>query len=107
MRLPARLVALDFNLAVVLCDLSQFGARIEREGKLLPCCEVVLTWYDFEAFGRIIWSHSGESGISFYDPIPPNWLIATRDLDDAEHLKDNRDLVRRQAQEWVKGQTRI
>jgi hypothetical protein len=64
-RLPARLVALEFNLPVILCDLSQFGARTEEGGKPLPYCDVVLTWQGFEAFGRILWSHSGESGISF------------------------------------------
>lgn len=106
-RLPARLVAIDFNLPVILCDLARHGARIERENQLLPCCDVVLTWHQFEAFGRIKWSHSGESGISFYDPIPPQWLIATRDHDDAERLRDRRELARRHAQEWVKGQTRI
>jgi hypothetical protein len=106
-RLAARLVALDFNLPVILCDLSKSGARIEAAGSPLRCCEVVLTWHEFEAFGRIMWSHSGETGIGFYDPIPAELLIATRDLGQVDHRRDNRELVRRHALEWVKGQSRI
>jgi hypothetical protein len=106
-RLPARLVALDFNLPVILCDLSKSGARIEAAGMPLRCCDVVLTWREFEAFGRILWSHSGETGIGFYDPIPPEWLIATRDLGQVDDRKDNRERNRRHAQEWVRGLTRI
>jgi hypothetical protein len=104
-RLPARLIALDFNLSVILCDLSRYGGRVERSGMPLKCCDVVLTWHECEAFGRILWSHSGESGIGFYDPIPLEWLIATRDLDGNAHLRDDRELNRRHAHEWVKGQT--
>jgi PilZ domain len=106
-RLPARLAALDFSLPVTLCDLSKSGARIESAGLPLKCCDVVLTWREFEAFGRIMWSHSGETGIGFYDPIPPEWLIATRDLGEVDHRKDYRESNRRHAQEWVRGQTRI
>jgi hypothetical protein len=106
-RLPARLVTLDFNRSAMLRDLSKSGARVETTGLPLKCCDVVLTWYKFEAFGRIMWSHSGESGIGFYDPIPPEWLIATRDFDQVDHSSDLRELNRRHAQDWVKGQTRI
>jgi hypothetical protein len=106
-RLAARLVALDYNLSVILCDLSKFGARIQTTGMPLKCCDVVLTWHEFEAFGRILWSHSGESGIGFYDPIPQRWLMATRDLGQVDHRKDHRELQRRHAQDWVKGLTRI
>ncbi len=105
--LPARLVALDFNLTVTLRDLSKSGGRIERAGMPLKSCDVVLSWLEFEAFGQIMWSHSGETGIGFYDPIPAQWLIATRDLDQVDHRKDHRELQRRHAQDWVKGLTRI
>jgi hypothetical protein len=106
-RLPARLVALDFSHTVTLRDLSKSGARVERPGTTLKNCDVVLTWHEFEAFGRILWSHSGETGIGFYDAIPPEWLIATRDLGQVDHRKDFRELQRRHAHEWVKGLTRI
>jgi hypothetical protein len=105
--LPARLVALDFTLSATLRDLSRYGARIERAGMPLKCCDVVLSWHEFEAFGRIIWSHSRETGIGFYDPIPVEWLLAARDLNGSEDLQKHRELVRRHAQEWVKGQARI
>jgi hypothetical protein len=106
-RLPARLIGLDFNYSVILSDLSEFGARVELQGEPLPECDVVLTWHEYEGFGRIRWSHSGETGIGFYDPIPRNWLIATRDLDSVNRLGSNRDLDRRHAREWVMGKTRI
>jgi hypothetical protein len=106
-RLPARLVGLDFSLPAILCDLSQRGARIELAGKPLRPCDVVLTWLEFEGFGRIKWSHSGETGIGFYDPVPANWLIATRDFDEAGHRKDLHERDRRHAMAWVRGQTRI
>jgi hypothetical protein len=105
--LAARLMALDFTLPVTLRDLSRYGARIERAGTPLKCCDAVLTWREFEAFGRIIWSHSGETGIGFYDPIPLEWLIATRDLGGDADLKKNRELARRHAHAWVRGQSRI
>lgn len=106
-RLPARLITLDCNLEVILCDLSKSGARIEYPGAPLRSRDAVLTWRDFEAFGRILWSHSGESGIGFYDPIALEWLIATREVGDADILTDQRKLARHHALAWVKGQTRV
>jgi hypothetical protein len=104
-RLPARLIGLDFSYAVILCDLSLRGARIEKPAVVMPVCDVVLAWHSYEAFGRINWSHSGETGITFYDPIQPEWLIATRDFDEFNRLGKASDLNRRYAREWVLGRT--
>ncbi len=106
-RMPARLIALDFNLAAILCDLSKSGARIESAGAPLKCRDVVLTWHDFEAFGQILWSHSGESGIGFYDPIPTQWLIVTRELGLVDHRKHHTERNRLHAHDWTKGLTRL
>jgi PilZ domain len=106
-RLPARLMTLDFSACVTLCDLSQHGAKIERPDLPTKHCDVLLKWLEYEAFGRIKWGRTSECGIRFYDPIPMRWLVATRDRAEVEGLPDRRELDRRYAQAWVKGQIRL
>lgn len=106
-RLPARLISHHGEYNVVLRDLSQHGASIERAGLPQQSGDAVLIWGKYEGFGKVKWSRDGRCGILFYDEIPPKWLIATRDLDDAEHLPEDRELHRQAAGAWVAGRSRI
>lgn len=105
-RLPARVETLEFRTPTVLRDLSRNGARIELAGPPLKPCDIVLCWDRYEAFGRVEWSHSGETGIRFEQAIPAQWLAATRALDDAERLMGRLGPDRRFAKEWATGQLR-
>lgn len=106
-RLPARLITHHGEWAVVLVDLSQNGASVQCANLVSQRGDAVLQWSGFEAFGAIRWCRSGYGGLAFFDPIRPGWLIATRDLDDAERLPGERELVRRVAHEWATGQRRV
>ncbi|HEX4847760.1 MAG TPA: PilZ domain-containing protein [Novosphingobium sp.] len=106
-RLPAKLITLDGDYRVVLCDLSQSGARIGQPGLPLLQGQAILLWDKYEAFGRFAWCRAGLAGLAFLDPIPPAWVLATRDLDDAHHLPDDSELQRRHAREWVTGRNRV
>jgi len=106
-RLPARLITHHGEYTVVLRDLSQRGASIERADLPQQSGDAVLIWGKYEAFGKVKWSGKNRCGMHFYDEIPPKWLIATRDLDDLEHLPEDRELHRQAAQAWVAGRSRI
>lgn len=106
-RLPARLITHHGEWSVVLVDLSQNGASVHCANLVVQGGDAVLQWGGFEAFGAIRWCRSGLGGIAFFEPIPPHWLIATRDHDDAERLPGERELARRMAHEWATGRRRV
>ncbi len=105
-RLPAKLITLSGEFRVVLCDLSTGGARVGKPGLTLGG-EAVLQWHQFEAFCIAAWSRSGLIGVCFEDPIPKEWVIATRELDSVAHLPADAELDRHAAREWVMGKVRI
>lgn len=104
-RLRARLSTRTLTEAVILEDLSLHGAKIITHAVLKPGTEAVLEWHGFEAFGEVVWCASGRCGLSFFDMITPEVLLATRDLDDAGHLPRDSDLARESAQQWAQGKT--
>lgn len=106
-RLPAKLITLDGEFRLVLCDLSTGGARVGKTGLMLSGGQAVLLWDRFEAFCTIAWCRSGLVGVRFEDPIPKEWIIATRELDSMARLPDEQELRRLEAREWVMGQVRI
>ena len=106
-RLPVRLITLTNTWYAVLCDLSLTGAKVEIDKGVVSGEEAILQWSKFEDFGKICWVGAGRFGIEFHDPITPQELIATRDLDDAEHLADDRELTRMVARSWAEGTRRL
>ncbi len=107
-RLPAKLITLDGEFRVVLCDLSTGGARLGKPGLVLSSGEAVLLWgHHCEAFGRLAWSRSGLAGMHFDEPISKDWVIATRALDCTERLPDDRELRRIEAHDWFTGKARV
>jgi hypothetical protein len=106
-RLPAKLITLDGEFRVVLCDLSTGGARVGKPGLTLAGGQAILQWDRFEAFCSVAWSRSGLVGVRFEDPITKDWVIATRELDGVAHLPKDAELERLAAREWVLGQVRV
>ena len=102
-KLPAKLITLKCTVNATLLDLSYFGARMSAAEP--PCigAEVVVEWGPYEGFGKVIWTNQYMFGVGFYDPIEPNVLIATRDLDDREHMPSEAEQRRRAARAWVQG----
>jgi hypothetical protein len=106
-RLPARLITLNGEFRVVLCDLSTGGARVGKPGLVLDGGQAVLLWESFEAFCAVAWCRGGLVGVRFEDPIPNDWVLVTRELDSNSNLPPDAELDRRAARDWVLGQARI
>jgi len=106
-RLPVKVTTLSCTQTGVLADLSLNGARLCLTKPVAPGAEVLLQWAGYEAFGMVSWEHDGMCGIRFAEPITPKVLVATRDIDDAGHLPDDRDINRVLAAEWVMGQRKL
>lgn len=106
-RLPLRLITRTDTTRAILIDLSLEGAAIQCDPALPVGREVVLEWGGFEAFGEVVWSRGNRCGIAFIDPISPDVLLTTREMDDAAHLPSDGDIVRQTARHWVEGSTRL
>jgi hypothetical protein len=92
---------------VILADLSTTGARVLSETPPKKGTEVLLLWGKHEAFGEVVWAEGVHFGVSFFDPIPEAVVLATRELDNAAHLPQDRELLRQAARHWVEGSTRL
>jgi len=107
-RLPARLITLSAQQSGILLDLSLTGCRVQTSRQPFAVgTQVVLTWGPFEEFGEVVWTHQDISGIAFYDPLRPEALIATRELDDVDHVRVEREIARETARQWVEGTRRL
>lgn len=106
LRLPVKLIARAGEARAVLTNLSDCGARVEKPELPQMQGEVLLAWGRFEAFGVIAWSREGALGVRFYDPIPHEWVMKSRSMDDRDHLPDNSALARLEARNWVAGLNR-
>lgn len=102
-RLPAQVLTTGETLSGRLCDLSYFGARLSCENQLTPGKEVIVKWGPYEAFGMIVWANSQSIGVRFFDALEPGVLIDTRDRDDAETERTDRDSSRVAARNFVQG----
>lgn len=106
-RLAARLVGRSGTQHVVLTDLSTKGAQVMISEPLRVGDEVMLLWSGFEAFGDVVWSGPRHCGIRLADPLPHAVLVGTRQLEATERLPVDRELTRRSAQSFVKGNVRL
>lgn len=105
--LAARLVSRVGTQHVVLTDLSMRGAQVIVSEPLRVGEELMLLWNGFEAFGDVVWSGPRHCGIRLADPLPAAVLVGTRQLDATERLPAERELTRRSAQSFVKGNVRL
>lgn len=95
LRLAAYADAHAGTARVVLCDISQGGAKVFTHAALRPGRDVLLRWGRHEAFGIVVWEREGLRGIQFDEPLPQSLLLATREMQDAGGLK------RAAVAEWV------
>jgi len=106
-RLPVKVTTLTATQTGVLADLSLTGARLLLDRPVGPGAEVLLQWAGYEAFGMVSWEHDGMCGVHFAEAITPKVLVATRDIDDAGQLPQDRDIARAVAGEWVMGRRKL
>jgi len=107
LRLPTHLITLSGTHKAILTDLSVWGAKVINAGSPQVGEQAVLQWGPYEAFGTVVWSGAGACGLRFFEIVPPMVVVATRDLNDAERLGSERDIVREVAGEWVNGVRRL
>lgn len=100
--IEAELMTLDGRKRVMLMDLSQSGARVRlsEPGKLR---QAVLYWIGFEAFGVVVWQDGRDIGLEFEVPIPEATVLATRNWQPKEHVRQKRDEQRQFARSWATG----
>lgn len=102
-RLPAKLITLHGEHRLALIDLSAGGARVGKPGLDCHTGKALLQWAGHEAFGQIVWVRDSLAGVRFEEPIPDDWVIATRRLAEDSPLPDDTELHRRAARDWVAG----
>ena len=102
-RLPAKLITLHGEHRLALIDLSTGGARVGKPGLDCPTSKALVQWAGYEAFGRIVWARDGLAGVRFEEPIPDEWVMATRQLAENSPLPSDTELHRRAARDWVGG----
>lgn len=102
-RLPAKLITLHGEYRLALIDLSASGARVGQPG--LDCLpgNAILQWTGHEVFGRIVWVRDGLAGVRFDEPIPDEWVLATRRIAEASPMPGDSELHRHAARDWVSG----
>ncbi|MCJ2181761.1 PilZ domain-containing protein [Novosphingobium sp. 1949] len=106
-RLPATLETRAESHQAILADLSTTGARVLSDARLPAGCEVVLAWAGYEAFGEVIWCQHNQCGIAFVETIRQDTVFATRAINDASQLPDDRALLKKIAAQWVQGSRRL
>ena len=106
-RLAAKVFTLNGTLNTVLLDLSLTGARIKAGAGMVRGQQAILVWAGYEAFGALVWVEDAQCGIAFDDPLEPEVLFATRDLDTCQRLPSDLELERLRVREWVAGTRRI
>lgn len=97
----AELQTFDGRLKVRLIDLSQGGARLLLS-EPADARQGVLTWFDFEAFGSVVWREGKQLGLGFEEPLPLSTLIETRQWAPSV-VREEAILARKAAKEWVTG----
>lgn len=104
--LRAKLVSREDEERVRLVNLSTHGASTEHPGRLSGG-DLVLKWLQFDAVGVITWTAGNYVGIKFLEPIPYEWVLATRLSNQGEKIERRIDEARRSALEWVEGQRAV
>lgn len=105
--LPAVLTTRDGTRRVLLEDLSARGARISGDIPYNTGEEAVLQWSRFEAHGAVWWFGEDDCGLHFFEPVPVEHLLATRDFTGQTRPLDERTVVGRTAAAFASGRLRL
>ena len=100
LHIPARIVTIHGQYKAQLLDLSQSGAHLAVEQQLMKGGDAVLTWLEYEAFGRIVWAASTQIGMEFEELITPATLVATRDLADQHSAREEKRAALEAVRAW-------
>ncbi len=101
--IPATLITVAGQWRATLCDISQSGARLRIGEQIRDDQEAVLSWLEFESFGKIVWCHDGYVGLEFYDLLAPNVLIVSRDRMDLGDVVTDEQKVLERSKAWYQG----
>lgn len=81
-RLPAFAIMHAGTERVILCDVSQGGAKIFSRSDLPLERDFVLRWGDYEGLGKLVWRRDGLHGVQFAEPLEAGALAGTREQQD-------------------------
>jgi hypothetical protein len=76
-----RLISRYGDERAVMANLSQHGCCIEMQEPLVQG-QLIVRWQHFEAHGEISWVEENRIGVRFYQAIPYEWLVETRQLNE-------------------------
>lgn len=100
--IEATFIGFDGNQAVMLQDLSATGAKLLLQ-RTIPISQGLLRWMEYEVFIEATWRRGFWCGTSFAEPVPEEWLLATRaavpDL-----MNQSRERMLQRAREFVMGE---
>jgi len=104
LHIPAQVATIHTTQKAELLDLSQSGAHVALSEPVIQGGDALLTWLNFEAFGRIVWASPTQAGIEFDELLAPAALLITRDLADQLVPKDERRRENNEAaRTWSEG----
>ncbi len=106
LNIPARLVLVSGNFDCLLNDISVRGARVSLAEPPRSSNSAFLQFRQLELFCDVVWTHAGQSGLRFSDPLPTEILIELRGIADNFSVQDRVEKARR-TQDWVLGRTRV
>lgn len=103
LEIPAKVIALGGQYRASLCDLSQSGARLRTSQPLKMGENAVLTWLEYESFGRVVWSANGFAGMEFDELIGEQVLLRTRKMMDSGVIRSEEQIHYEEAKAWFTG----
>ncbi|MBU6266399.1 MAG: hypothetical protein KGN34_02580 [Sphingomonadales bacterium] len=85
------LLTLDARYGGRLVNFTQHGARLELDRSPRVGARALLTWFDHDAVGRIVWANGSACGIEFEDRVAMNKV---REVLASQFIPDGRVSVR-------------
>ena len=104
--IPAQLILLGGQARAQLRDLSQSGARFWLGAEIDLGREGVLTWLEFEAFGRFVWQRNSFGAMEFDEPLAVEVLIKTREKLDHKQIRTEKQVTYQKSRDWFLGNSR-
>ena len=100
--IEASFIGFDGTQAVILQDISQTGAKLLLR-RATPVSQGLLQWMDYEVFAEIAWQRGHWCGVIFDEPVPQEYLLATRAAVPAL-MNESRERILQSAREFVQGE---
>ena len=78
-RFPAKLVSIHGTQQVEVQNLSQAGLKLGWNKALPAGVDVMVSWGDFELYGRVIWTRDDSAGIALDQALGEAVLLSMRE----------------------------